>query len=232
MINSMERALTRTLLAAILTLGAAGSMLAQQLHVNGFYGYTFRERVNISGSYNGLRYNSVVMEDGAHFGGSLEFEFRPDVAIDIRYQLQQTTGFADHGISRTPFDLDVHFITMGVLRYREFSDKASGFGGLMIGAGIFDSDKFYTSNFSIGVQGGVLVKFSDALGLKLGAQVMSPVQGAGGGLFFGTGGVSVGVSTFSTVFQFGFTGGLRFSFGGTGSTSKPAPRPARSMNDW
>jgi hypothetical protein len=232
MIDTMERALVRTLVVAVFTFCAAGSMLAQQLHVNGFYGYTFRERVNISGTYNGLRYNSVVMEDGAHFGGSLEFEFRPDVAIDIRYQLQQTTGFADHGISRTPFDLDVHFITMGLLRYKEFSDKASGFGGLMIGAGIFDSDKFYTSNFSIGVQGGVLVKFSDALGLKLGAQVMSPVQGAGGGLFFGTGGVSVGVSTFSTVFQFGFTGGLRFSFGGTGGSSKPAPRPARSLNDW
>jgi hypothetical protein len=232
MIDTMERVVTRTLVVAILTLGSAGNMLAQQLHVNGFYGYTFRERVNISGSYNGLRYNSVVMEDGPHFGGSLEFEFRPGVALDLRYQLQQTTGFADHGVSRTPFDLDVHFITMGVLRYTEFSDKASGFGGLMIGAGIFDSDKFYTSNFSIGVQGGVLVKFSDALGLKLGAQVMSPVQGAGGGLFFGTGGVSVGVSTFSTVFQFGFTGGLRFSFGGTGATSKPAPRPARTMNDW
>lgn len=232
MIETMERALVRTLVVALLTFGATGSMLAQQLHVNGFYGYTFRERVNISGTYQGLRYNSVVMEDGAHFGGSLEFEFRPDVAIDIRYQLQQTTGFADHGISRTPFDLDVHFITMGLLRYREFGDKASGFGGLMIGAGIFDSDKFYTSNFSIGVQGGVLVKFSDALGLKLGAQMMSPVQGAGGGLFFGTGGVNVGVSTFSTVFQFGFTGGLRFSFGGTGGSSTPAPRPARSLNDW
>lgn len=232
MMDPMTRQFTRIFLLTILLCGVANTLFAQQLHLNGFYGYTFRERVNISGTYNGLRYNSVVMEDGAHFGGSLEFEFRPDVAIDIRYQLQQTTGFADHGISRTPFDLDVHFITMGLLRYTEFSDKASGFGGLMIGAGIFDSDKFYTSNFSIGVQGGVLVKFSDALGLKLGAQVMSPVQGAGGGLFFGTGGVSVGVSTFSTVFQFGFTGGLRFSFGGTGGSSKPAPRPVRSMNDW
>jgi hypothetical protein len=65
----------------------------------------------------------------------------------------------------------------------------------------------------------LLAKFSEALGLKIGAQLMSPVQGAGAGLFFGTGGARVGISTFSTVFQFGFTGGLRFSFGGTGATA-------------
>lgn len=228
----MKRHTLYALVAVAMAIAPAATLFAQQLHLNAFAGYTFRERVNIAGTYNGLRYNSVVMEDGEHFGGSLEFEFRPNVAIDIRYQYQPTTGFADHGISRTPFNLDVHFITLGVLRYREFSEKASGFGGLMIGAGIFDSDKFYHSNFSVGVQGGVLVKFSDALGLRLGAQVMSPVQGAGGGLFFGTGGASVGIQTFSTVFQFGFTGGLRFSFGGTGGGSAPAPRPGRSVNGW
>jgi hypothetical protein len=207
------------MLVAVFVLGAASVSFAQQLHLNLFSGYTFRERVDISGTYNGLRYNRVFMEQSEHYGGSLEFEFRPGVAIDIRYQYQPTTGWADHGFSRTNFDLDVHYITMGVLRYKEFSDVASGFGGLMVGAGVFDSDKFNTTNFSLGFQAGLLAKFSEALGLKIGAQLMSPVQGAGAGLFFGTGGASVGVSTFSTVFQFGFTGGLRFSFGGTGATA-------------
>ncbi|MBL7965121.1 MAG: hypothetical protein JNM31_14905 [Flavobacteriales bacterium] len=219
----MKKQVARSILITALVFGLAGTAVAQQLHLNVFGGYTFRERVDISGTYNGLRYNRVFMEHSEHFGGSLEFEFRPGVAIDLRYQLQPTTGWADHGVSRTTFDLDVHYITLGVLRYREFSDVASGFGGIMIGAGVFDSDKFSTTNFSIGFQAGILAKFSEAVGLKIGAQLMSPVQGAGAGLFFGTGGASVGVSTFSTVFQFGFTGGLRFSFGGTGGTSSSAP---------
>lgn len=229
--KDMGRSKVYILVVTLLAFATTDTLLAQQLHINAFGGHTFRERVNIAGTYNGLRYNSVVMEQGEHFGASLEYEFRPDVAVDVRYQLQSTTGFADHGISRTGFDLDVHFITLGILRYRTFSEKASGFGGLMVGAGIFDSDKFYTSNFSIGGQLGILLKFSEVIGLKLGAQVLSPVQGAGGGLFLGTGGVNVGVSTFSTVFQFGLTGGLRFSFGGA-KTSKPAPRPTRNSNDW
>jgi len=221
---TMERLSMRTLVLLTFTFCAAVPMLAQQLHVNAFGGYTFQESVSISGSYNGLSYDRVVMEEGAHFGGSLEYEFRPNKSIEIRYQLQPTSGFADHRISQTSFNLDVHYITLGFLGYREFSDKASGFGGLMLGAGVFDADKFNTTNFSIGGQAGVLVKFSDVLGLKLGAQVMSPVQGAGGGLFFGTGGASVGVSTFSTVFQFGFTGGLRFTLGGGAGGSKPVAR--------
>jgi hypothetical protein len=40
------------------------------------------------------------------------------------------------------------------------------------------------------------------------------VQGAGGGLYFGTGGAGAGVSTYSSMLQFGLGGGLTFALGG------------------
>ena len=43
--------------------------------------------------------------------------------------------------------------------------------------------------------------------------VLSAVQGAGGGLYFGTGGVSAGVSTYSTFYQFYIGGGLTLKMG-------------------
>ena len=50
---------------------------------------------------------------------------------------------------------------------------------------------------------------------------MSAVQGAGGGLYFGTGGGGVGVSTYSSMYQFGLGGGLTFALGGGTKTAKP-----------
>jgi hypothetical protein len=41
---------------------------------------------------------------------------------------------------------------------------------------------------------------------------MSAVQSAGGGLYFGTGGGGAGVSTYSSMYQFGLGGGLAFQF--------------------
>jgi len=42
---------------------------------------------------------------------------------------------------------------------------------------------------------------------------MSIAQGAGGGLYFGTGGVGAGVSTYSSMYQFQLGGGLTFKLG-------------------
>ena len=39
---------------------------------------------------------------------------------------------------------------------------------------------------------------------------MSPVQGAGGGFYFGTGGAGAGVSTYSTIYQFNVGGSINF----------------------
>ncbi len=58
------------------------------------------------------------------------------------------------------------------------------------------------------LKGGVNIWASEKVGLKLQTNLMSMVQAVGGGLFFGTGGASVGVSTFSTLLQFSLGGGL------------------------
>jgi hypothetical protein len=54
--------------------------------------------------------------------------------------------------------------------------------------------------------------------------LQSAVQSMGGGFFIGTGGVSAGVSSFSSLMQFGLGTGLVFKLGGT----SPAPAPMRA----
>lgn len=50
----------------------------------------------------------------------------------------------------------------------------------------------------------------EVAGIRLQAQLLSPVQAAGGGFYFGTGGSGIGVSTYSSIYQFNLGGSLVF----------------------
>jgi len=60
-----------------------------------------------------------------------------------------------------------------------------------------------------------LLNASEKIGLKLTASLLSAVQGAGGGLYFGTGGAGAGVSTYSSMYQFALGGNLVIQLGGS-----------------
>jgi hypothetical protein len=48
------------------------------------------------------------------------------------------------------------------------------------------------------------------VGIKLQTGLISLAQAAGGGIYFGSGGVSPGLSTYSSILQFSLGGGLVF----------------------
>jgi hypothetical protein len=55
--------------------------------------------------------------------------------------------------------------------------------------------------------------FSKSAGIKLNVGMQSVTQAAGGGLYFGSGGgVSAGLESYSTIYQFTIGGGLIFRF--------------------
>ena len=69
------------------------------------------------------------------------------------------------------------------------------------------------SKFAWGMRLGANIWATPRIGLKLQADLESIVDGVGGGLYFGTGGVGAGVTTYSTFYQFGLGGGLTFRLG-------------------
>jgi hypothetical protein len=68
------------------------------------------------------------------------------------------------------------------------------------------------SKFAWGLKAGAIVWATPKFGVKLQAQLLSVAQSVGGGVFFGTGGASAGVSTYSSIYQFSLGGGLVYSF--------------------
>lgn len=210
---------------ALLCLGSTGN--AQNIRLNVFTGYTYQDAFPISGTYYGYTYSEAVVKDGQHIGGSIEFDIRPNKAIELLYQNQKTEGYiSGSGISDFgPYDVNIHYIMLGGLGRLPFSKAVSGYGGFNLGCAWMTGDNEATK-FAWGGKLGLQINLSESVGIKAGAQLLSPVQGVGGGFYFGTGGASAGVSTYSSVYQFGFTGGLVFTFPrGGGSTAKATPPP-------
>ncbi|MEX1132531.1 MAG: hypothetical protein WEC15_04835, partial [Flavobacteriales bacterium] len=198
-----------------------------QVKLNGFSGYTFQDKFNLSGNSGGLSYSEGVIGDGALYGGGFEVEIRKNKSIELFYQTQKTEGFLNNGVFQSAtYDVSAHYVMIGGLGYQPFSTAVSGYGGINAGAGFLTGDAAATK-FAFGGKLGLLLNLSSTVGIKLGGQIMSPVQSIGGGFYFGTGGAGAGVSSYSSIYQFSFTGGLCIALEGR-STASAAPRPVGS----
>lgn len=225
--RTAQRILIGTLSVACLS----APLSAQEVRLNFFSGYTYQDKFQIGGTYLGNNFSQGRIGDGQHIGGSIEFDVRENQAVELLYQQQQTQGFLGTGFGELgPYDVTLHYIMLGGLGRLPFTDAVSGYGGLNIGAG-WVTGSTSTTKFAWGGKLGLQINLTETVGLKAGAQLLSPVQGFGGGFYFGTGGASAGVSTYSSIYQFGWTGGLVFTFprGGSSappsrSSSAPAPR--------
>jgi opacity protein-like surface antigen len=176
-----------------------------------FESYTFPDQFE-------TEYGHGKVQDGFQWGGGLEFGLSETNAVELIYQNLSTTAYYDgyDGILQQRFEgnLSVNYVMLGGTRYAPINEKVSGFGTLDLGVGWFVPDATLESStetrFSWGGRLGVRIKASEKVSVRLHAQLLSPVQWAGGGFYFGTGGSGAGVSTGSTIYQFNLGGSLNF----------------------
>ena len=105
-------------------------------------------------------------------------------------------------------------ILIGGNNYFKTGGKVEPYAGADIGMALIyvtnpDNNKENNStNFAWDIKLGANIWVSEKIALKLQADVLSAVQAAGGGVYFGTGGAGAGVSAYSTMYQWGLGGGL------------------------
>lgn len=195
-----------SIVLCVVLLTVVDECYSQAASINIFGGYTFQDKVNFQSGYG-------VIEDGGHWGGSVEVAIRDYVSAEVLYQRQDTRAVLYGPLRSEQGDLAINYIMVGGVKYASVGGPVSPYGGLAGGIGIFEGKDFSTSNvvrFSFGLKLGALFNISEKIGIRVQAQMMTPVQGAGGGFYFGTGGTGASISTYSTVYQFGFTGGLQY----------------------
>ncbi|MDH3699447.1 MAG: hypothetical protein OEQ81_12340 [Flavobacteriaceae bacterium] len=192
---------------------------AQSLEFSALYGYQFGSKLNYGPNY-------IKIDDSDEYGISLGFEMSNDVMAELTYIHQGTelkirdtfTGPQEERFA----DLNGDWILLGASKY--FKDGnvrpfAGGSMGLLFLAPSNENTAIVNrrldnrTKFAFAFKAGVLIMFSQSIGIKLQGNMMFPVEWGGVYIGAGPGGVSGGTAASSTTIIGGLSGGLVFRFG-------------------
>jgi hypothetical protein len=194
-----------------------------QTRINLYGNYTFED--SFDSYYDPGRFYQGQTQGGFQYGIGIEREIRKGTYIELSYLRLDTnapTQYNDGSIlpKSADFDVALNYIMLGANQtFTKPGSKVEGFGGFMAGVGIVNVDNptnkrsDSATKFAWGIKGGATIWATKKVGVKLQAQLLSITQSVGGGLFFGTGGASAGLSSYSSVYQFSLGGGLVFELG-------------------
>lgn len=209
----------KILLSAIMIIFFASSY-AQEKRINLYSAYVFDDSFE---SYNNSNdYYNGKLRGGYQWGAGLEFLVKDNFGAELLYYHQDTQAPVNSyniiSTSRT-LKVGVNYYLLGLTRYVK-KGKAEPYGGFLIGAASFNNQEpqptDQTTNitkFALGLRLGANIWVTDRVAIKLQAQLLTAVQGFGGGFYFGTGGSGASVGTYSTIAQLGLGGGLTFKLG-------------------
>lgn len=211
------------------------SLCSLSSHAQGDGGSGRSIRLNLYGSYafeDGFdsyydygNYYQGTLEGSFQYGGGVEVELENSTYIELLYLRQDThapTQYYNGGLfdKYADFDVAMNYLMLGGSKsFRKPGSVFEGFGGLMAGIGIVNIENPATNfsenatKFAWGLKAGAIIWASNVVGIKLQGQMLSITQSVGGGMYFGTGGVGAGVSSYSSLYQFTLGGGLVFELG-------------------
>ncbi len=203
----MEKKLPVLLLACVTYLFGSGQSVA----LTGYGGYTFQDKMTFGNAYG-------YLQESGHWGVSVEGINGQGRGIELLFQQQLTHAplyyFAFPNVQINPGtdQSTVSYLMLnGVNHFMEGSVQP--YAGLGLGAA-FINNKSYSSEtrFAWDAKLGVNFKISPVVGIKVQAQLFSIVQASGGAFYVSQNGSVVTVTSYSSIYQFGFSGGLCFDF--------------------
>jgi hypothetical protein len=201
---------------------------APKNRINLYGAYVFDDNVN--SSYDSYNYFEGKLKGGLQYGAGVEFMVKQDYGVELLWIAQETTApltyqsYSYYGngspIRYSTFDINLNYAMLAFGRkVKRPGSKLEGYGGLMLGCLFANAtNQDYGTNiddqkFAWGARIGGNFWTSSRVAIKIQAQLLSAVQGAGGSFYFGTGGAGAGVSMYSSMYQFSIGGGLAFAVG-------------------
>ena len=201
-------------IAVILMVAAAQ---AQHLSVNAYGGYTFRDKVNFSNAY-------TYINAGFMWGVSVEGVNQQGTGLELLYQYQGTAlptyAYAGNAQLAPNDNSVVSYLLLNFEQYLMNNPKIQPYGGLGLGAAFYKGESTSsnspssTTKFAWDLKAGVKILASSNFGFKIGAQLLGSSQATGTAFYVPPYGGVYPYTTYATILQFGFTGGIVFDFGG------------------
>jgi hypothetical protein len=202
---------------AISSLFTCTTSYSQVVEIAPLAGYTFADRFDLYGGYGRVG-------DGFTYGGTLAVKFSKYSALELLYTRQDAIGefyaldyYTGVIYEDSNVPLSVNYFEIGGLALRPVGaeERIEPFLGVEVGAALIAPKEDFNDvwKFAAGVKAGMKIWFSDALGIYFQGNLQMPMQFAGVGIFGGSTGLTTGVTTTTTITQFGFSGGLVFRMG-------------------
>lgn len=199
----------------------------QHARLNAYGMYTFDDKFD--SYYDSYNYYTGKINAAFQGGVGIEYLASPRNCVELMWLHTSThapTTYQEgvgNGVKTTNFSLNMDYLLVGSDGHiQQPGAKVEGYGGLFLGMAFLgtknpDNNNHLTATkFAWGARLGCNIWATETFGIKLQAQFLSIAQGAGGGLYFGTGGAGVGVSTYSSIYQFQLGGGITFKLGQRG----------------
>jgi hypothetical protein len=190
-------------------------------------GYTFPSRTDFYDTYGRIA-------GSLNLGGAIKFNVSRSFGIEFLYNHMGTSsGLYQYGYDGQQLaggNLNIDYIMAGFVQsFGIPNSTVRPFIGVLLGAAVF-TPQDYTSDtrFAAGVQLGTNIYISPRVGIQLKAQLLAPVDAAGSSFYFSNYGGGGGISTYSSVYQFGLNGGLIIGLGRILPEQvyhRPRPRP-------
>jgi opacity protein-like surface antigen len=148
------------------------------------------------------------------WGASIEGVNAQGTGLEILYQYQSTNTPTTIYIPSQTINSStvISYLLLNFEQYYMANPKIQPYGGLGLGAAFYKSDYQNSTSetkFAWDIKAGVKFKMSSSFGIKIGAQLLSSSQATGNAFYYG-----YVYTTYATILQFSFTGGLVFDFGG------------------
>jgi hypothetical protein len=194
------------------------------IKLNMYSAYAFDDKFD--SYYDSDEYYKGKIIGGYQWGVGLEYMLHKYYGIELSWMQQNTTapityqGGAYPIVKSTNFNLSSNYILIGTNRYFPMNNsKIEPYFGLGLGMSLMalknpeNGRKTDKEFFAWSLKTGTNIFFTDKVGLKLQAQLLSSVQSVGGSFYFGTGGSGAGLSTYSSIMQICLGGGLVLKLG-------------------
>jgi hypothetical protein len=180
---------------------------AQRFELSPFIGYETSSTI-----YTSLGY--LYIGDGMDYGGNIDINLGRNRYAEISYSHMMTKLNVDEGYNEVYlYDLGINYYSIGILQETKRLAKISPYGLFTLGWVNYNpqtEDISGENKMHFSLAGGIKIKASERIGLRLQARLLMPIFYAGTNFNAGTGGTSANISATSVAFQGDFTAALFF----------------------
>jgi hypothetical protein len=197
----------------VVLFAAISGLKAQTISVNAFGGYVFDDKLNFDNAY-------AQLKGGGFWGASIEGISHSGGALELLYQYQSTNIPVYSYIKGNSVLLNsgnegavISYLLLNGIQYFKINDTAEPYAGIGAGAMFVSANSGKSATkFALDFKGGVKIRTNGPISFKLGAQLLSSLQQSGTYYYYYYG-VPYAYAAYTTIWQFGFTGGIAYDFG-------------------